>query len=77
MAEDADIIAEAIAKTADSVDQDGAMCTGWVLVAQWVGADGGHWMTRLADSETPRWQTLGLLRTAQVHYEHEMLGLAE
>lgn len=68
-----DVIDEAIAKTAATVDANGAFCSGWVLVATWVGANGDFWLTRLTDDRASRWQTIGLLRTAQLHYEHEMV----
>lgn len=67
----AEVLSDAIAATAGSVDGEGAICTGWVLVAEWMTADGAHCMTRL-DSAPPRWLIVGLLRTAQAHYEHEM-----
>lgn len=66
-----DVLSDAIADTADSIDGDGAICTGWVMVAEWMTADGAPCMTRL-DSALPRWQTVGLLRSALTAYEHEM-----
>lgn len=67
----ADVLSDAIAQTACAVDGEGAMCTGWVLVAEWMTADGEHCLTRL-DNDLPRWRTVGLLQTALAHYEYEM-----
>lgn len=68
----ADVIAEAIASTASTVADGGAYCSGWVLVASWLDSDGEFWLTRLNDGRVPRWQVIGMLRTAQMQYEHEM-----
>lgn len=59
-----DVLADAIASTSRSIDADGAMCTGWVVIAEWTGADGAYWVSRLADEATPRWRLKGLLRDA-------------
>jgi hypothetical protein len=67
----ADVLSDAIAQTAGSVDGEGAMCTGWVLVAEWMTADGEHCISRL-DNAAPRWRTVGLLQTALAHYQYEM-----
>lgn len=49
------VIADAIASTsrdlAESVDTQGAMCTGWVLVAEWTDSDGRWWMSTLSDPQ--------------------------
>ncbi|HYJ33759.1 MAG TPA: hypothetical protein VE326_11115 [Candidatus Binatia bacterium] len=73
----ADVIAEAIASTAATVDNKGAYCSGWVLVASWMDSDGDYWLTRLSDDRQPRWQTIGMLRTAQIYFEHEMNQAAD
>ena len=67
----ADVLSDAIAQTAGSIDGEGAICTGWVMVAEWMTADGEHCMSRL-DNAQPRWRTVGLLRTALTAYDHEM-----
>lgn len=67
----AEVLADAIANTAGAVDGEGAICTGWVLIAEWVTADGEHCLMRL-DADAPRWRTVGLLETALAHYKHEM-----
>jgi hypothetical protein len=56
-----EVLAEAIAATSPAVDSDGAVCTGWVLVAEWVGSDGGYLMSRLCDGTSPVWRVKGLL----------------
>lgn len=59
-----ELLAEAIAASGPSVDAEGAMCTGWVVIAEWVGADGQYWMTHMADEQSPSWRTKGLLYNA-------------
>lgn len=59
-----DVIAEAIATTSKTVNDEGAMCTGWVVVAEWTDADGAYWVTRLSDETSPSWRIKGLLHDA-------------
>jgi hypothetical protein len=59
-----DVIAEAIASTSKDIDDNGAMCTGWVLIAEWTDAEGAYWLRRLSDETSPSWRTKGLLHDA-------------
>lgn len=40
---------------------EGAMCTGWVIVSEWVDADGQFWTFTGTDDRNPPWRHLGLL----------------
>lgn len=46
------------------VDQPGAICTNWILVAEWSTADGQQFISRFYDSDRPMWQHQGLLHHA-------------
>jgi hypothetical protein len=41
---------------------EGALCTGWVLVTEWVDLDGQHWTYTAKDSNNPIWRHEGLLQ---------------
>lgn len=43
---------------------EGAMCTGWVIVSEWMDADGQFWTYVGADDRNPPWRHLGLLTWA-------------
>ena len=38
--------------------------TGWFLVCQWVGDDGGKWLSYHSDNNAATWETRGLLSEA-------------
>lgn len=63
-----DVLADAIASTAPemarSVDADGAMCTAWIVIAEWTDSNGDYWMTRQQDETSPSWRVKGLLHDA-------------
>ena len=40
---------------------EGAMCTGWVIVSEWMDADGQFWTFTGADDRNPPWRHLGLI----------------
>jgi hypothetical protein len=43
------------------INKDGAFCTNFVLVAEYVDADGQFWTLVLKDEKMPVWRHLGLL----------------
>jgi hypothetical protein len=59
-------ISDALAKLAGEVAGEGknAVCTNWVLVAEWSDTDGEHWLSRWWDENRPVWQRDGLLHHA-------------
>lgn len=40
---------------------EGAMCTGWVIVSEWMDADGQFWTYVGSDDRNPPWRHLGML----------------
>ncbi|MGI8333459.1 hypothetical protein ACRYCC_26200 [Actinomadura scrupuli] len=42
-------------------DAPGAMLNGWIVIAEWVDAEGHFWQTQLADAQSPSWRSKGLL----------------
>ena len=58
-------IDNALADIARVAFLDPAICTGWVLVAEWTdGTADGFWTTTLADDQQPDWRQKGLLHHA-------------
>lgn len=45
-----------------AVFPEGALCTGWVLVSEWVDVDGEHWTYTARDDNNPVWRHEGLLQ---------------
>lgn len=54
-------IDKAVRQCAPAVDPAGAVCTGWVLVAEWQDSDGRWWLTRWSEDNLPPWRADGLL----------------
>jgi hypothetical protein len=53
---------------------DGALCTTWILVSEWVDIDGNFWFSTHSEPEQPVWRQTGMLDHAksymiQRHYE--------
>lgn len=40
---------------------EGAMCTGWVIVSEWMDAEGEFWTYVGADDRNPPWRHYGLM----------------
>lgn len=59
-----DIIDEAVQSLAGLVSEDGAVCTGWVLISQWSGVDGTQAMGYQTGEQTATWTQRGLLHEA-------------
>jgi hypothetical protein len=58
------IIDNALAEIGRIAFIEPAICTGWVLVAEWMGGNDDHWTITLADDDNPEWRSLGLLHHA-------------
>lgn len=43
---------------------EGAMCTSWVIVSEWMDADGEYWTFVGSDDRSPPWRHTGLLSWA-------------
>jgi len=46
------------------VDQDGAICTSFVLVSEWMSSKGGYYSFTITDNDSPPWRHEGLLNYA-------------
>jgi hypothetical protein len=46
---------------AEETGQQGAICTGWVVVSEWSTPDGQMWCARYWAEHTPAWRRAGLL----------------
>lgn len=40
---------------------EGAICTGWVIVSEWMDADGQYWTFCAVDDRNPPWRHKGLI----------------
>lgn len=58
-----DVITTAIQATGNAI-ADGALLTGYILVAEWVDPDGQRWLSRGASTGTTSWQRAGWLHEA-------------
>jgi hypothetical protein len=67
-------IDNALADIAQIAFPDPAICTGWVLVAEWTdGTADGFWTTTFADDQNPDWRQKGLLHHAVETWGEENL----
>lgn len=57
-------IDRAVRQTNGAIHPKGAVCSSWVLVAEWQDADGRWWVTRWSSRDTPPWRVEGLLQYA-------------
>jgi len=49
------------------IDENGAMCTSFVLTSEWVSSDGKYYMFTFTDDESPPWRHEGLLNYTIAH----------
>jgi hypothetical protein len=57
-------IDEAVQSIAGAVSQEGAVCTGWVLVSQWSDVEGSQAFLHQASDGMPPWLERGMLAQA-------------
>jgi hypothetical protein len=50
-------------------DMEGALLTGWVVVAEWTDREGKQWLSRFMDEHSSSWKVSGMLRHAIAGYE--------
>jgi accessory colonization factor AcfC len=60
-----DDLNNAVHGLATLLDKDGAMCTSWILVSEWMDSEGNVWFSTHAEPELPVWRSNGLLQHAQ------------
>jgi|LauGreSuBDMM15SN_2_FD.fasta_scaffold193919_1 hypothetical protein len=53
-----------LTELATHLDKKGAMCTNFVLVAEWVDSNGDFWLSTHGDEGIPPWRVEGLLSYA-------------
>jgi hypothetical protein len=58
-----DAIHEAIQQNARTAE-DGAVLTGWVLIAEWMDEDGERWLSKGHAAHTAHWSAKGMLHEA-------------
>lgn len=46
------------------LDKEGAMCTSWILVSEWMDSEGNVWFSTHGEPDLPIWRTNGLLQHA-------------
>lgn len=64
------LIDNALAEIAQIAFQDPAICTGWVLVSEWMGeGKKDYWTLTLADTDNPDWRHKGLIHHALSSWE--------
>jgi len=59
------VIDDALAEIGHIAFLEPAICTGWVLVSEWMGeGEKDYWTLTLADSQNPDWRHQGLIHHA-------------
>jgi hypothetical protein len=58
------IIAEAIQQAAVPNQIEGALLTGWVIVAEYISPDGKKWLSRMDSEDLTQWLRQGMLHDA-------------
>lgn len=71
------IIDDALAEIGRIAFNDPAICTGWVLVAEWFGGGKDYWTLVLGDDENPDWRQKGLLHHAIDTWGREEVDVRE
>lgn len=68
-----DRIQEAIQADAPE-ETPGALCTGWVVVAEWCDSDGKLWLSRADSDNMTAWKRTGMLHDALYGDSWEISG---
>jgi hypothetical protein len=56
-----DAIHDAIQTHAPIARAEGAILTGWIVVAEWMAQDGERWLSKAYASATPQWTATGMI----------------
>lgn len=71
----ADLILDLINNTVKGhIDADGAMCTAFVLITEWIDSNGKFYSLTVTDEESPGWRHEGLINHAlanDIYHEEE------
>ena len=73
------VIDDALAEIGRIAFIEPAICTGWVLVSEWMGeGDKDYWTLTLADDQNPDWRHQGLIHHAIKTWEdNDDVGLKD
>jgi hypothetical protein len=50
-----------VLETSPSARNEGGVCVSWVLVSEWVDAEGNIWLEENRTADMPEWRRLGIL----------------
>jgi hypothetical protein len=73
------VIDDALAEIGRIAFLNPAICTGWVLVSEWMGeGDRDYWTLTLADGQNPDWRHQGLIHYAiKTWGDEDEIGLTD
>jgi len=57
-------IEHVLAEIRKNAFKGGALCTGWIVISEWLDADGDYWTHVERDDRNPPWRHQGLLQHA-------------
>lgn len=57
-----DAVNNAVQGLATLLDKEGAMCTTWLLVSEWIDSEGNFWFSTHSEPDLPIWRKNGLLQ---------------
>ena len=53
-----------VLETSPSARNEGGVCVSWILVSEWVDAEGTIWLEENRTTDMPEWRRLGILSYA-------------
>lgn len=59
-----DAVNNAVQGLATLLDKEGAMCTTWLLVSEWIDSEGNFWFSTHSEPDLPIWRKNGMLQHA-------------
>lgn len=59
-----DAVNNAVQGLATLLDKEGAMCTTWILVSEWIDSEGNFWFSTHSEPDLPIWRKNGMLQHA-------------
>ena len=59
-----DAVNNAVQGLATLLDKQGAMCTTWVLISEWIDSEGNFWFSTHSEPDLPIWRKNGMLQHA-------------
>jgi len=72
------VIDNALAEIGRVAFLEPAICTGWVLVSEWMGStDDDYWTLTLTDDQNPDWRQKGLMHHALETWEDDEVRFSD